>query len=552
MGFEIQSTFKPSVLVCTTGISADERELIRSQLPAHVVLEDALSTSTNYLVTYKATMTEKYVQALKWNVRVLHVRWLYDADGNAKKYEMAPLEGANFTTSGVSNDSLINYHCLLGASFTQNLTISTDFLLTDSEHNDKTEFCKRYGIPIVASQGVFGNDYGAYKKEARLEAVETARELVFDEKVFFLDPGLPKVLFNRLRRLIISNGGTRVSVVDKDVDFIMTLSYDAFEKHREKVHHYQYVFDCVEANTVLFPGPYKVYSRSRKAVLGDVVCCIDTSIGEDRVAVFNKLRALGAVVKEQVDVSCTHLIVRDRREYNGKHAPYKVVLPEWVDQCLCLLRHVKEDKYSMGTEGLHLFSRGKAGGAGGNSRGRGSVPMLFQFTGLPVALKAKAIKRLESLNVKYSDTDRYERCSHLIMGAVSTSEKFLSCLCNGGWILRPEFVDHFDNSPGFDFGRYEWVVDENTAEKDRKVVASIRRWRERVAESGKPAFHRWVVRLYCEDQKRESYVRVIENGGGTVTEDSKHTHCFVSKSYGGDVAAERKYSTDYIFLHLFR
>ncbi|UYI28325.1 BRCT domain-containing protein [Encephalitozoon cuniculi] len=553
MGFEIQSTFKANVFVCTTGISKDEKELIKSQLPKHVILEDVLSISTNYLATYKALMTEKYVQALKWNIRILHIGWLYNTDESTKKYEMAPFEGSNFTISEISDDSLVNYHCLLGASFTENLTVSTDFVVTDLKSSDKAEFCEKHGIPIITSESVFGSDYSIYRKEPHFKAIETGSGLAFDEKVFFLDPRLPKILFNRLRRLIISNGGTRVSTIDRDVDFIMTQSYGDFEKHGGKVYHYQYVFDCIETNAVLFPGPYRVYFKKSRAVLGDAVCCIDKSLEEQRVPVFNKLRALGAIVKEDVDVSCTHLIVKDRSEYReNRRTPYKVVLLPWIDQCLHLLKHVKEDKYSIGVEipGFFLESRQNRG----IKRAGAPVPrsMLFQFTGLSMSLKKKAIEKLEKLNLKYSDADRYEKCTHLIMGTVCTSEKLLSCLCNGGWVLRPDLIDRLDSTPNFDFSEYEWTVDENTPEKERKIVASIRKWRERVAATGKPAFHRWIVRLYCDDQKRKSYIRVIESGGGMVTEGDEYTHCFVSKTYKGEVPTEKRYSTDYIFSHLFR
>lgn len=551
MDFEIQSTFKPSIFVCTTGISRDEQELIKTQLPKHVVLEDILSITTNYLISYKAMMTEKYIQALKWNIKILHVKWLYDTEENTKKYEMAPLEGCSFTVSEVSNDSLINYHCLLGATFTQNLMAWTDFLITDSKSNDKTEFCKKYGIPIITSKCMFGNDYSMYRKEPCFKAIGEANGSVFNEKVFFLDSGLPQVLFNRLRRLIISNGGTRVSVVDRDVDFVITQSYGDFEKYDGKVFHYQYVFDCIEAGAVLLPGSYKVHFGRRMPVLNEAVCCISASLKERRVEMFNKLRALGAIVKEDIDASCTHLIVRDGREYReGRRVPCKVMLYSWVDQCLHLLRRVSEDKYTIGIETTNFFIENR--GSGVSKKIKASKSMMFQFTGLSLPLKKKAIEKLENLNIRYSDTDRYEKCTHLIMGTVCTSEKFLSCLCNGGWILRPDFIDKFDNTLDFNFGEYEWVVDENVSEKERRIVASIRKWRERVASDGKPAFHRWIVRLYCEDQKKESYVRVIENGGGRVTEGSEYTHCFVSKTYKEEVPVEKKYSTDYIFSHLFR
>lgn len=557
MGFdqdlEIQSTPKTNLFVCTTGISEEEKRLIRSQLPRHVVLEDALTTKTNYLVTYRATMTDKYVQALKWGIRILNVRWLYDADGNTKRHEMLPFEGASFATSGTSNDAFMNYYCLLGATFKKNLGISTDFLVSDCDEGEKSAFCAKYGIPVVVSGDVFRGSYEVYRREPQFDAMEIVEKAMFSDKVFFLDPELPKGLFNSLRRMIIENGGTRVSVVDSNVEFVLTLCYERFEQHGAKIHYYQYVFDCVETNAVLFPGPYKMYPRESRCILNNAVCCIDSGLGEGSVEVLSKLRALGALVKTSPDAGCTHLIIRDKREYRkSRQTPYKIVLSEWVDQCLYTLRHVKEDKYLLRKESISLFERKMEDVPVKKVRCILPRTVLFQFTGLPLFLRNKVIARLEELNVGYSNADRYEGCTHLVMGTVSTSEKFLSCLCSGGWILRPDFVDDFDNSPCFDFSRYEWTVDENTLEKDRKIVSAVRRWRERVEITGRQAFHKWIVRLCCDEQRRESYARVIESGGGRVTADDSYTHCFVSKSYDGDVPEGKKYSTDYIFSHLFQ
>lgn len=551
--FEIQSTLRPNLFVCTTGISEEEKRLVRSHLPRHVILEDVLTTNTNYLVTYKAMMTDKYIQALKWNIKILSMEWLYDVDGNTKRYEMQPFEGSCFTTSEISNDIFINYYCQLGAAFRRNLTVSTDFLVSSSSSNEKVDFCKKYGIPTVVPEDVFRNNYDVYRKEHRFEAMSVAENGLFDDKVFFLDPELPKILFNVLRRKIIEGGGTRVSNIDKDVGFILTFGHERFKDHGERIYHYQYVFDCVETGAILFPGPYRVYSKVSRPVLSSTVCCVDPSLGDNSASVVNKLRALGAVVKTAVDMNCTHLIIKDKKEYRkNKQTSYKVVLSEWIDQCLYVLKHVREDKYLVRTRGLNLLGRWVEDMP--TKRVTCIVPraVLFQFTSLPPFLKKKAVEKLERLNIRYSDTNKYESCTHLIMGTVNTSEKFLCCLCNGGWILRPDFIDKFDNTPNFDFSRYEWTVSEDTLEKDRKIISAIRRWRERVEESGRPAFHKWVVKLYCEDQKRDSYSRVIENGGGRMATDDHHTHCFVSRTYKGEVNAEKKYSTDYIFSYLFQ
>ncbi|KAH9411975.1 hypothetical protein HK407_02g04220 [Ordospora pajunii] len=553
MSFEIQSTFmcRPDVYVCTTGISACEKVLIRSQLPKHVILEDVLSAKVSYLATYKATMTDKYIQALSWNMKIVDVRWLYDVDGAVRRYEMQPFEGASFSTSGLLGDSVVNYHLLLGGIFTENLMISTDFLIAASDDDGKAEFSKRYGIPIVNPDDAFKGVYEIYKRDSYFEAVAMAEGLVFDEKVFFLDARLPRVLFNQLRRMIVSNGGTRVSQIDKDVDYILAFAYEGFEKYGHKVYHYQYVFDCIESKAELFAGAYRMYPSKKKPVLSNIVCCVSTGCrnGSNAAEIANKLKALGAIVRDRPDASCTHMIVDGKDEAHGsRRRSYKVVLSEWVNQCLGLMRHVREEKYCVGMprSSMRALSRDLM---------RGPTPeckMLFQFTGLSLFLKNKAMERLDELGVGFKDTDRYDGCTHLIMGVVSTSEKLLSCVSNGKWILKPSVIDDFDGSHDFDFAKHEWKDDECVAEKDRKVVLSICKWREKVKATGKPAFYRWIVKLLCEDQKREGYARMIENGGGRITDAEDYTHCFVSRTYDGIAPVENRHSTDYIFSYLFR
>jgi hypothetical protein len=546
--FEIQSTFRQSIYVTTTGISDLEKRTVMENLPKHIVLEEELSTHTNYLVTYKAVMTEKYLQALRWNTKILSIQWLYNTESSTKKYELLSFEGANFTTLGITNEIFNNYYCQLGATFKDSLSVSTDFLVSKSP--EKVEFCEKYGIPVVQPESVFTSEYEVYRKEQRHDAMWMDDGAIFNEKVFFLDPELPRPLFNQLRRMIIERGGTRVSGIDKDVEFILTFSHGHFDEDR--LYHYQYVFDCIEAGALLLPAHYKVFLRKDRPVLTNVIACIDSSLGENRAHACNKLRALGAVVKTQRDLSCTHLIIKDRREFSSsKQVPYKIVSSEWIDQCLYTLKHIREDKYIARTGALNLFSRSKE--ARMNAKVSYVVPRetLFQFTGLPTFLRNKAMAKFDELKIKYSNAEKYEGCTHLIMGSVNTSEKFLSSLCNGRWILRPDFIDAFDGSSGFDFGKYEWHVAESTLEKDRRIVESIRRWRERVEISGRPAFHKWVVKLCCDDAKRESYERVISSGGGRITHEGDYTHCFIARSYRGDVPSGGQYSTDYIFSHLF-
>lgn len=551
--FDILDTHKSKIFVTTTGISELEKEKIKKILPSHIILEDDLTPLTTYLVSYKSIISNKFIQAIMWNIKFVSIDWLYDVASNVNKYLLRPLEGIEFSSSDITNDIFINYYTLLGAVYNENLNVFTGFFISNTLEGEKIEFCKKYDIPILTSENIFKNNFKFLKKPFMMKALRIECTNIFLGKVIYIDPNLDKLIFNFIKRLIIENDGIRVSMIDSNVDFIVTKHNNNIKEDKYKLVYYQYVFDCVEYKAELMINPYLINNKPKKKILKNVVCCIEKTLKHDSLILKNKLQALGCLIKEDEDITCTHFIIRDKRDFKicGKK-PYKIVSSEWIDQCLYTMKHEKEDKYLVKESTLGLFS---------NSISRLPIKRIkasiinekiFQFTGLPSLLKNQAIEKLEKYNIKYIVSERYENCTHLIMGNLSTSEKFLCSLSNGAWILTPEFIVNFDNSLHFNYEKYEWKCDENTDEKDIKIIKSIKNWRIKVKATGYPAFYKWKVRLYADDIKKENYKRVIENGGGTIVENENFTHCFVAKNYKGKVTEKKKYSTDYIFSYLFK
>jgi hypothetical protein len=554
--YEITNTQPGKEYVSTTGISEKEKALLRTHLPSHIILEDILTTSTTYLACFKCMFTEKYVQAIKWGIPIVNIEWMYDTSQNIKRYVLLPLEGSCFTTSGISNDIFKNYYEMLGSKYQENLHKSTDFVVSSSENNEKVEFSQKHGIPIIDPQNVFMNDYPKFIRRHAYDAIKEMDNGVFVGLTFFLDQGLPQTLFNALRRAIIENDGTRVSVIDGDVDYVIPSFNSRYEEYSGTIIHYQYIFDCVETKSLLLTNFYKINYPNRRAILGNVISYVDKEFGMDRCAVINKVSALGGVVKMQLDNTCTHLIVKNKRECKRRCAtPYKIISSDWLDQCLYTLRYVKEDKYVLKLPTLNLFTEVTKNEFKKEEKVvyvNNEEEKIFQFSGLPALLKTKAIQKLESFNAKYLDSEKYENGTHLIMGVVATSEKFLGCLSRGGWILRPDFIDDFDNSTMFPYEKYEWIVNEGTDPKDEKIISSIKRWREKVKRGGKYAFNGWRVKLYCENPKKASYMRVLEAGGAEIIDGDDETHVFVSKKHEGGVKEPHYLPTDYIFSYLFK
>ncbi|KAF7683781.1 SMC5-SMC6 complex localization factor protein 1 [Astathelohania contejeani] len=608
--FEIINTQNPKQIITTTGISTLEKNLIRSILPSHIVLEDDLTTTTKYLLTYKCFLTEKYVQALKWGIPIVHVDWAYDTSCAIKRYYMPRFYGLCFSMSDVSNEIFKNYFCVQGAVYQTSLFKSSDFLIacnqSDNENkeneshinnenyrNDKIEFCKKYNIPVLDTSLVFSNQYEKIMKEYNFDVIsENAPNGIFYNLTFLLDNELHPKLLNFLKRLIIENNGTRVTrsssensikkrkmaiqtineyeYCDHNIDYIITNKYgyeNYKDEYKDRILHYQYIFDCVENKCLLLHNSYIIHESSQNKIFENIVFCIDKTLSSQRGnngindtknQVINKIIAMGGIIKNRVDSTCSYLIIKSRCEYKSySFKPYKVVEFEWIDQCLYSMRRLKEDKYLVKQPSLNLFSKCKVvPNAKVEYKKYSTKDAVFQFTGLPSLLKEEAIEIMDTNNIKYEDCDYFKECTHLIMGTVTTSEKFLSVLSNGGWILRPDVIQILrdikpEDLPNYNFEKYEWKVDDNLDSCDEKVVQSIRKWRERININGRPAFYKWIVKLDLENSKKESYKRVLTNGGAKVIEEGEFTHRFVPKKKDLNLP-KRVYTTDFIFSYLFK
>lgn len=540
---DICNTQVPKIVVTTTGITHLEIELMRSQLPENVTMQDKLSSSTNYLLTYRCIFTPKYIQAIKWQIPIIRAGWAYDTRQGISRLQI--FEGTVFSTSNISNDIFKNYFLIQGATHSDDVHRTTDFMISEEADNEKVTFCKKHGIPIIDPQDAFKNDFSLFSGTFKIHAHPRSEGGLFAGKVFLVDPKLPIKLFNKLKRLVVDNEGTRVSIEASNVDFVIS---DCIGDYKTKVHFYQLVFDCVESNSLLLPDFYEIRKTSRLPVLENCVCYVSNELADNKQIVTNKLQAMGARVKPKLDVYCNYFVVKSKSEAK-KSIKQKVLTFDWVDQCLYALKIVRDDKYVAQKPAANLLTSKRNIQVTYLSDPK---EMVFQFTGLPTHFKTKAIELCEKYQLRYFDCETYEKCTHLVMGRINTSEKFLSALANGAWVLRPDFVDNFDNSSSFNFEKYEWVVDESVSSADAKIIDAVARWRKHVMETEKPAFYKWVVKLYCEDAKMQSYKRVLVNGGARITEGNDFNQCFVSRNYKDPVPEKNVKTTDSIFGYLFR
>ena len=138
------------------------------------------------------------------------------------------------------------------------------------------------------------------------------------------------------------------------------------------------------------------------------------------------------------------------------------------------------------------------------------------------------------------------------MGSLNSSEKLFCSIVSGCWILKPDFIEDFENEINFDYGKYEWCVNEKMSSKDKKIVESIRKWRVRIQNEHISPFSRWNVKIYSVPNKFENFKNLIICGGGSLNDSIPYTHVFADKEYKGEIAEEKHLITDSIFSYLFK
>ncbi|CCH40867.1 BRCT-containing protein 1 [Wickerhamomyces ciferrii] len=97
--------------------------------------------------------------------------------------------------------------------------------------------------------------------------------------------------------------------------------------------------------------PIRPYSPDPKHVLKDIHVCVGGLPVSDKEAIYGGVRALGGSFSETLNKFVTHLISIDTDEdaciavYSLEECQIKVVLPDWIDDCLKLRKRLDETPY---------------------------------------------------------------------------------------------------------------------------------------------------------------------------------------------------------------
>lgn len=573
----------------TTGISEVEKELIRKLFHGtRYVLSDALTAETSYLLTYKAMFTEKYVQAHKWGISCISTLWAYKSlnEKTLPQYRIGKYEGAFFSTTGITNEIFSNYFAQHGAVYSPTLSRATDFLVSEdkSRETPKTRYAVSNHIPILCADEVFYDDIHLLRRERVFDVgapdKSRPREHLFNGLTFYLEGSGD--LHRLIRKKIIEQGGNRVEILDGDVTHIVyveSLSADTLrlmQKMRRGGRHsgapavirYQWILDCVDVGALLVQGSYVLEPAGKAAgergrlesrPFANVVAYL--SLGpEERIKAKNKVLALGGSVAVNMGSHVTHCIIGHREDLpSSLHAALleegnlRACTIDWIDQSICHMGRVKEDRFSVSRSRLSLVpGKGAEAGARGNPAKKRAVlrymsgtlgSWVVQFTGLSDLLKKKAATVLAERGASVVDGPEYNaKCTHMIVGTANVSVKFLSSIANGIWVLEYRIVEELSLNREVSEREYElrgsgmYLEPGSQEGLLRRMVDAIPKWRARRSGTGKAAFAGWRVFLLCQSSEREKRVgQLIANGGGLIVDEpsgGERSYVFIDKETG--------------------
>ncbi|TKR95869.1 hypothetical protein L596_009981 [Steinernema carpocapsae] len=161
---------------------------------------------------------------------------------------------------------------------------------------------------------------------------------------------------------------------------------------------------------------------------------------------------------------------------------------------------------------------------------------VFYITGMSndERLKRRCMQIIKDLGGELDPLDGGgDTATHLVAQKLSRSEKTLSAVARGLWVLTPQFLfDSLDAGRFLEEDDYEHgrsgtdVVYQTDVEK--KLADACRRWRLKLKDKVEypgGAFSKWSVAVYG-GQKTESVIRLIQQGGGKATNKSELGNSF--------------------------
>lgn len=147
------------------------------------------------------------------------------------------------------------------------------------------------------------------------------------------------------------------------------------------------------------------------------------------------------------------------------------------------------------------------------------VRRCFMLTSLSTSDRTRASRLLADLGATLSTSSTFDRqATHLLIGVVTKSEKYLAACAAGLWILRPDYIAACEKAgrclPEQD---YEWAPSWNDPTSEGPLKAAPRNWRTFLAHHRRRgAFEGWTVMLAVDAKRMAGFRSILEAGDATV------------------------------------
>ncbi|XP_050451407.1 DNA topoisomerase 2-binding protein 1-A isoform X2 [Cataglyphis hispanica] len=179
------------------------------------------------------------------------------------------------------------------------------------------------------------------------------------------------------------------------------------------------------------------------------------------------------------------------------------------------------------------------------------LPIIRRFMLSGIKDKAVCEQVIQDLGGDVSTDSKYDNsATHLLCIRLSRNEKMLGSIAAGKWLLHISYLRDCEQEGRFlDEEKYEWgnpksedTIPEPNGMIEQAIAAAAYKWRQRLQKELDGPFSNMVALLMVSEDKHDQFKRLIEAGGGSVTQarfeyrppydasscGRRITHCFVN------------------------
>ena len=154
----------------------------------------------------------------------------------------------------------------------------------------------------------------------------------------------------------------------------------------------------------------------------------------------------------------------------------------------------------------------------------------FMTSGIGPDVQEEFYSFLERIGVSFATNSICEpSATHVIAQKISRSEKMLGSIASGKWLLHPSYmVDSLKAGKLLPEDKYEWgstkndLINDLSSDQEVKLAKASCRLRMRRHNGLDPVFSGFKAIIHTNEQRKLSFKRLLEFGGGKVINSEQH------------------------------